>query len=63
MSSAHFLSLKKLFIAFREEGRDRETERGTSILLFYLFMHSLIAPFMCPDWGLNPQPWRVGAML
>ena len=28
-------------------------------LLLHLFMYSLIDSCMCPDWGLNPQPWSM----
>ena len=31
-------------------------------LLFHLFMHSLVA-CMCPDRGLNPEPWCIRMML
>ena len=26
-------------------------------------MQSLVASCMCPDWGLNPQPWHSWVML
>ena len=42
----------------REKERERERERG--INLFHLFMHSLVASCMCPDWGSNSQPWCIG---
>ena len=33
--------------------RERERERERDInLLFHLFMHSLVASYMCPDWKL-----------
>ena len=28
-----------------------------------LFMHSSVASCMCPDWGLNPRPWRIRTTL
>ena len=40
----------------------RERERDID-LLFHLFMHSLVDSWMCPDWGLNPQPWGTGRTL
>ena len=43
-----------LLILEREEGKERNIN-----LLFHLFMHSLVASCMCPDWGLNLQPWRI----
>ena len=36
----------------------REAERDID-LLFHLFMHSFVVSFMCPDLGLNLQPWQV----
>ena len=39
----------------RETGREKNTE-----LLLHFFMHSLVDSFMCPDQGLNPQPWNMG---
>ena len=45
-----------LFIHFRERVRNIH-------LLFHLFMHSLIASCMCPDWRSNPQPWLIGTTL
>ena len=41
---------------------DFEREREID-LLFYLFMRSLIASYMCPDQGLNLQLWWIGMML
>ena len=46
----------------REGGREREGERNND-LLFHLFMHSLVASYMYPDWRLNPQLWHTGMML
>ena len=40
----------------REEGKGRHRERNID-LLFHLFMHSLVISCMCPDGGLNPDPW------
>ena len=31
-------------------------------LLFHLFMHSLVASYMCPARGSNLQLWRVGLL-
>ena len=52
-----------LLIDFRERGRGSERERERNIsLLIQLFMHSLVASCMYPDWGPNPQPWHIGIM-
>ena len=42
------------------EGREKggESERNIN-LLFHLFLHSLVASFMCPDQGWNPQCWCI----
>ena len=40
--------------------REKEEENN---VIFYSFMHSLIDSYMCPDWGLNMQPWCMGMML
>ena len=45
-------------VCFVHEVRERETD-----LLFHLSMHSLIDSYMCPDLGLNLQPWRIGTKL
>lgn len=56
---------KKKLILEKEEGlgvgRKREKHRETDRyrLVVPLFMHSLVDSWMCPDWGLNPQPWRI----
>ena len=43
---------------------ERETERERNIdLLFCLFMHPLVDSYMCPDQGLNLQPWCMGTTL
>lgn len=39
-----------------------ERERDIS-LLFHLIMRSLVVSCMCPAWGANLQPWRVGLRL
>ena len=38
-----------------ERGRERERERDIDVLL-HLFVHSLAASCVCPDWGLRSQP-------
>ena len=43
---------------FREKGRESEI-----ILLFHLFLHSLVESCMCPDRGSNLQPWSIGMTL
>ena len=48
----------------REEGEETERKRGGERererdLLFHLLMHSLVDSYMCPDQGLNPQPWCI----
>ena len=40
-------------------GWGRERERNID-WLFHLFMHSLVASYMCPDWGSNWQPCVLG---
>ena len=60
----------------RERGRERARERSIDflLLLFYLFMHSLVDSFflniyslvdsyMYPDQGSNRQPWCMGMTL
>ena len=39
----------------RASARERASERAreTPVLLFHLFMHSFVGPFMCPDQGLH----------
>ena len=61
---------KNYFLIFREKGvgereargRDWQTDRHTNLLL-HLFMHSLVDSCMCPDQGLNLQPWLIGMTL
>ena len=51
-----FKFFKIVFIDFREEeGKERKKDID---LLFHLFMQSLVDFYMCPDWGLNSQPWH-----
>ena len=45
-----------MLILQRERGK-REAEKND--LLFHLLMHSFAGSCMCPDWGLNPQPWWI----
>ena len=53
-----FLLFKKI-IDFRNGGEmERDGEREGNIDLFHLFVHSLVDSYMCPDQGLNPQPWH-----
>ena len=40
------------FFFFFERERDID-------LSFYLFIHSLVASFLCLDLGSNPQPWSI----
>ena len=49
-----FLKIFYLLILERERKRERERE-----ILFQLFMHSLVASCMCPDWRLNTQSWSI----
>ena len=45
----------------RERQRDRKRERYIYISLpFHPFMHSKVDSCMCPDQGLNLQPWWMG---
>ena len=46
-----------------EKERQREEERRNIHLLFHLSIHSLIDSFMCPEQGLNPQPWHIRTTL
>ena len=58
----YFTSLKFFYLLILERGEgERERDRNIN-LLFHLFMNSLVAPCMCPDWGWNPQPWHMGLM-
>ena len=41
--------------------RERERERETD-LSFHLFIHSLVDLYMCPNQGLNLQPWHIEMM-
>ena len=50
------------FIDSRGREGERKVERNID-LLFHLFMHWLVESSMCPDLGLNPQPWCTGTML
>ena len=50
---AFFLGL--FFFSFREREREEGKERETD-LSFYLFVHSLVASCMCPDWRSHLQP-------
>ena len=52
------------YLLILEKGREGERERkNQNDLLFHLFMHSLVVPFMCPDQESNLQPWYVGTTL
>ena len=42
--------------------RERKRERETPFS-FHLFMHSMVASYIGPDWRLNLQPWRIGTGL
>lgn len=44
-----------LFIAFSERRRERRRD-----LLLHLFMHLLVAVYMCAGWGSNLQPCLLG---
>ena len=50
-----------IFETEREEGGERERE--TELLFHLLIIHLLVDSCVCPDQGLNPQPWHVGMML
>ena len=60
MSSFFLFYYLFLLIDFRERER-----KGNINLLFHLlvFMYFLVNSCMCPDRGLNPQPWCIGMML
>ena len=51
--------LKKIFIDFRERGREERRKRERENLLFHLFMHSLIDSYTRPGLGWNRQPWYI----
>ena len=51
---ADFLNL----LIIRDKGREINTD-----LLFYFFMDSLVASYMCPDQRSNTQPWCTGTIL
>ena len=40
-----------------------QRHRDRCVVLFHLFMYSLVDSCMCPDWGSNPQPWSMETML
>ena len=54
--SYSFVSILPSFLSLKERKRNID-------LLFHLFMHSLVDSGMCPDQGLNSQPWCIGMML
>ena len=52
------------FTEYRGRGEWREKEKQRNIdLFFHLFMNSLVDSCMCPDLGLNLQPWHIQTML
>ena len=55
--------LKKKILFMRERERERERERNKHWFVVHWVMHSLVAPWMCPDWGWGPQRWCVGTVL
>ena len=56
-----FLFLERGMMGYSRRKRECERERKTDIdLLFHLFMYSLVGCCMCPDPGLNSQPWHIG---
>ena len=55
---------KKKYLLNLERERAEGSKRQRNIdLLFHLFMHLLVDSCMCPDRGLNPQPWCTGTVL
>lgn len=42
-------------------GRNREKQRNID-MMFYLFMYLLVDFYLCPDRGLNLQPWHTEMM-
>ena len=40
-----------------------EREKGKHQFVVPLIYTFFADSCMCPDWGLNPQPWRIGMML
>ena len=64
MKQTKFLLFKNFLLSdLREREEVGERERETPTLLFHLFVCSLVDSCMCPDQGLNPQPWHTGTML
>ena len=53
-----FMGTYGLFCILLILKRGRGIER-VIILLFHLFMHSLVDSSMCPDQGPNLQPWHI----
>ena len=52
-----FNMLTFFFSSVRGRRGEREKERqGNTDLLFCLLMPSLVASWMCPDWGSGPKP-------
>ena len=56
----HLIFLKKILFIERKGEKGEETDIG---FLLYPSVHSLVDSCMCPDWGLNLQPWHLGMML
>ena len=57
--SLSLFSFLKIIIFFWFDFRERER----NIDLFYLFVHLLVAAYLCPDQASNPQPWCIQIML
>ena len=65
---SHLIVLYYFFLHFfeRERKGERETKREKEENIdqfLHLFMHSLVASYMCPDQTLKPQPWHIGRTL
>ena len=47
-----------------KSGEEREREREVCCSRSaHLYIHLLVDSCMCPDQGLNPQPWPIGTTL
>ena len=54
------ISLPSFFFNCHERAQERESKREKKRERDLLFVHSLVASYMCSDQGLNPQLWRTG---
>ena len=57
----YFILLFNFLKSTLERERGWERERNIE-MLFHSFIHLFVGSHMCPDWGLNPQPWHIRPM-